>query len=396
MPKSTQSAEGRKASGTKPDWHRPYPDFPLSYHPPSGRLYKKIRGRRFYFGYANDWQTALAKYTRERDDLYAGRTPRPSGDGLTVRDLCNRFLTSKQGLLETGEITHRTFADYHRTCKIVLGQFGRNHLVDDLSPDMFDQLRSELAKTRQMVALGNEVQRIRVMFKYAFDAGLIDKPVRLGPTFKKPSRRALRRERRANGKKMFEADEIRALADAASPQIRAMILLGVNCGFGNADCANLPIPSVDLQGGWIDFPRPKTGVERRCPLWPETVAALRAALVARATPKDESDGHLLFITKYGQSWHKETSANPISAEFRKLAQEISVYRKGVGFYALRHTFETIGGESRDQVAVDHIMGHTRDDMASRYRERISDERLKAVADTIHNWLFAEDAEKAGE
>ena len=116
---------------------------------------------------------------------------------------------------------------------------------------MFDQLRSELAKTRQMVALGNEVQRIRVLFKYVFDAGLIDKPVRLGPTFKKPSRRALRRERQANGKKMFEADEIRALADAASPQIRAMILLGVNCGFGNADCANLPIPCSRL-AGWLD------------------------------------------------------------------------------------------------------------------------------------------------
>jgi len=66
------------------------------------------------------------------------------------------------------------------------------------------------------------------------------------------------------------------------------------------------------------------------------------------------------------------------------------------FYALHHTFERIGGESRDQVAIDHIMGHARDDMASLYRERISDERLKAVTDTIHDWLFAEDSEKAGE
>ena len=65
-------------------------------------------------------------------------------------------------------------------------------------------------------------------------------------------------------------------------------------------------------------------------------------------------------------------------------------QEGRGFLtALRHTFETIGGESRDQVAVDHIMGHARDDMASRYRERISDERLKAVTETIHRWLFGE-------
>jgi len=59
----------------------------------------------------------------------------------------------------------------------------------------------------------------------------------------------------------------------------------------------------------------------------------------------------------------------------------------VSFYALRRTFETIGGECRDQAAVDHIMGHARDDMASVYRERISDERLEAVTDHVRRWLF---------
>ena len=61
------------------------------------------------------------------------------------------------------------------------------------------------------------------------------------------------------------------------------------------------------------------------------------------------------------------------------------------FYALRHVFETIAGEAKDQVAVDHVMGHTRDDMASAYRERISDQRLKAVSDHVRAWLFAEPA-----
>ena len=35
------------------------------------------------------------------------------------------------------------------------------------------------------------------------------------------------------------------------------------------------------------------------------------------------------------------------------------------------------------------MGHVRDDMASLYRERISDDRLRAVVQHVRNWLFGE-------
>jgi hypothetical protein len=39
------------------------------------------------------------------------------------------------------------------------------------------------------------------------------------------------------------------------------------------------------------------------------------------------------------------------------------------------------------VAVDAIMGHSREDMASVYRERIGDDRLRAVAEHVRKWLF---------
>jgi hypothetical protein len=68
---------------------------------------------------------------------------------------------------------------------------------------------------------------------------------------------------------------------------------------------------------------------------------------------------------------------------------LKVKRPGLGFYALRHTTETVGGEVRDQVALDHIMGHApqASDMGSVYREKIGDDRLEAVTDHIHEWLF---------
>ena len=167
-----------------------------------------------------------------------------------------------------------------------------------------------------------------------------------------------------------------------------MILLGINCGFGNADCGKPPMAAQDLDAGWLDFPRPKTGIPRRCWLWPETVSAIRAAVATRPDHKDKADADLLFITKYGGAWFKESRDNPMSAEFRKLAKSVGV-NGARGFYCLRRGFETIAGESQDQVAVDAIMGHVNQSMAATYPQGISDERLRAVAERVRAWLFGE-------
>jgi integrase len=290
-------------------------------------------------------------------------------------------------VLDAGEIAPRTFSEYHATCARVGGAFGLTRPLDDLRPEDFETLRADLAKGLGPVALGNEVQRVRSLFKYAFEAGVTDRPARFGPAFKKPGVKVLRKARNERGERMFEAHEVRGMLGAAGPQLKAMILLGVNCGFGNADCGSLPLAALDLDRGWVNFPRPKTGVRRTAPLWPETVEALREALASRPAPKDAGAAGLVFVTKHGGRWFKGTCDNPISKETAKLLEGLGIRRRGLNFYALRHTFETVGGEARDQVAVDHIMGHARDDMASAYRERISDGRLRAVTDHVRGWLF---------
>ena len=396
MPKSTRKKRSRKANPTRPK--KPYPDFPLTAHP-TGKWCKSIRGKLHYFGNwgrrvngnlertpGDGWQNAFEEYKSQADALHSGRTPRPNSDGLTIRDLCNYFLTSKQRLLDTGEIVPRTFVDYKRITDRLVTAFGKSRLVDDLAADDFARLRAELAKTLGPVRLGGEINQVKMVFKYGHDAGLIEKIVRYGSEFRKPSRKTLRKNRAVNGQRMFEAVEIRKIVDSASQPLRAMILLGINCGFGNTDCGTLPISAIDLEGGWIDFPRPKTGIERRCPLWPNTVSALRDSIERRPKAKDDLDDDLCFVTKYGESWAKDTSANPISGEFRKLLQDVSLYRKGRGFYALRHTFQTIGEEA-GETATKHIMGHADNSMSATYRERIADKRLQAVTDYVHKWLF---------
>lgn len=373
-----------RVARTKPT--KPYPDFPLFPHA-NGLWSKKIRGKLYYFGAWANPEAALQKFVDQRDDLFAGRSPRAKDDGLRVADLCNRFLTSKQRLLDTGEIVPRTFQDYFQTCERIVRFFGRDRRVDDIGPDDFERLRSDLATTRGPVALGSEVTRIRVVMKYAFDQGLISGPIRYGQSFRKPSKKVLLQQRNARGPRMFEAPALRKLIKGARGPMKAMILLGINCGFGPTDLARLKMPHLNLKTGWVDYPRPKTGIHRRCPLWPETVAALKAWLAVRPSPDDPANAELVFITKYGRPWAGNGTGAAVSWCFRDLRDELDCYTPGLGFYALRHGFETMGGDSRDQVAVDHIMGHSRGDMASVYRERISDERLKAVTDHVRKWLF---------
>jgi integrase len=141
--------------------------------------------------------------------------------------------------------------------------------------------------------------------------------------------------------------------------------------------------------GWLNFPRPKTSVARRAKLWPETIAALKAAIDERPEPKDEAHRELVFITRIGKPWAKDTADSPITKEFAKVLRELKLTRAGLGFYALRHTTETVGGGAKDQIALDHVMGHAPlgSDMAAVYRERVDDERLIAIANHIYAWLF---------
>jgi integrase len=367
---------------------KPYPDFPLFPHA-TGRWAKKIRGRFVYFGPWADPDAALKKYLEHKDDLHAGRKPRPDPEALTVKELANAFLNAKQALVDTGELARLTWGDYKTACDEVVAAFGKGRLLTDVGPDDFARLRDKLARKWGPHRLGKTIQFVRCAFKYAYEAGLLDRPVRFGPGFKRPSKKTLRLHRAKQGAKLFTAEEIRSLLGAAGVQLKAMILLGVNCGFGNSDCGNLPQSAVDLEAAMIDFPRPKTGISRRCPLWPETAAAIREATSRRPQPKKEEHAGLVFLTRAGDSWHTGTTDGPLSRETGKLLRQLGINsRKRLGFYTLRHTFRTVADEAKDQPAADFIMGHEVPHMSSVYRETISDERLKAVAEHVRAWLFA--------
>src|SRR5207253_829138 len=158
---STRKPGSRKAADRP---KKPYPDFPLTPHA-SGAWQKKIRGKIHYFG---RWANRVN-----------GKLVRIEGDGW------------KEAL----------------------------ELYKAQADDLLAGRRDALAKQYGPVRLGNEIQKVRTIFKYGFEAGLIDKPIRYGPQFKKPSASVMRRHRAKNGERMLEADEVRRLLKKAGPQV---------------------------------------------------------------------------------------------------------------------------------------------------------------------------------
>jgi integrase len=398
------SARRKPASDDRPDWRktmglaRGFPLFPHGAKDQPNRLRwaKKVRGRLHYFGKVEDdpkGEAALNLWLDQKDDLLAGRTPRTKLRGLTVGELCHRFLQSKDDQLAAGEIGPLTRTDYKRTCDRLVNKFGKSRAVADLATEDFEALKASIAKTNGLVSLGNEITRTRVVFRYGVESGLIDTPIRYGPRFKRASKKVLRLARAKRGSKIIEPADLRRLIAAADTQMKAMVHLALNVGFGNADCGSLPLAALDLEGGWLSHHRSKTGVQRRCALWPETVQALREVIAKRPTPKSSDAEPLVFITRCGQPWAKARFDNPVCKAFRKLLDELGLHKAGLGFYSLRHVFRTIAGGAKDLEATRAIMGHCNQHVEDAYIETLPDDsRLRAVTEHVRRWLFAGEPE----
>src|SRR5262249_36079489 len=160
----------------------------------------RIKGKIYYFGPWSDPEGAERRYNEQAEALHAGRKPReePEG-GLTVKQLVNKFLNSKQEAVDNHELSPRTLACYVEATDAIIATSGRPRLVTDLTPDDFAALRKRLAKKFGLHGLGVRIQCARSVFKYAFDAEMIDRPIRFGPGFKRPSKKTLRLHRAEQG-----------------------------------------------------------------------------------------------------------------------------------------------------------------------------------------------------
>ena len=386
---ATRSNFSREQRMTKANSSKPRSrgkDLPFYRHS-RGYWAKKVLKKVHYFGKIADdpdAKEALKTWLATKDILLAGEDPADYQEGdITVADVCNHFLTSKEKLVEVGQLTQGSWDEYFAASKRLSEVFGKHRTVKRLLPKHFDELHADIRKAYGLHKTATMIQRVRSIFKWAEENGYTEKRVLFGSNFKKPPKREFRIHK-AKKNRFIEAVEIRKLIDAANPPIKTMILLAINCGFGNDDCCQLPITALDLAGGWLTWYRPKTGMERRAKLWPETIAAIRETLADRKSPSSRDSSEIVFVTKYRNPW----TSNAVKNEFERVRDANKQDRDGFTFYSLRHTFKTVAEESGDESATEFIMGHIdQDAMSANYRARFSDERLVKISEHVRKWLF---------
>jgi integrase len=378
------------------------PRHPLFLHA-TGQWAKKVNGRLHYFG--KDRDRALSEWLRCKDALLAGR-PRPPENAsdsqlTTLQELCNKFLANKEVKVSINKMKRRSWADYQVECARMVKILGASTPVDHLTESDFDKLLLKISKGVSHKTVEGRVVRCRAVFRFG------EKRRHTGPVlyrmedFTKPTRADIEREK-PDAVKAFDASEIRLLVSSAGVNMQAMILLAINCGLGNTDIAALTEENFDFENRWLIKRREKTGKFRRIPLWKETIEAVQAALKSRK-PKSQ-DCPYVFLTKQGnpfvqppkelpideqQKTRWTIGANPISSEFRKLRTSLGIDQKQKTFYALRHSFKSVGENATgNNIAVDYLMGHSDSSVSGIYRQYILDERLIEVTEAVHKWLFA--------
>ncbi len=318
-------------------------------------------------------------YEQRFTDLWTAPAPTRSGQ-LNIGDLGDAYLTNKKKSI--GRIDQRTYDECQDAIQDFIDLIGDDAIVDDITPADFQKVRAALSKRFGPHRLKKWILLIRSMFKWASLPPLRLRLPHFGDSFGIPTRKEFRVAAKASkdedGPRVFSPDEIRKLIGKASPKLKAMILLAINGGMGNRDIADLTWKIIDREPGHLDYARGKTGVERRFPLWPETVKAIKAI------PRTAD---LVFVTRFGKPYIADVGKkhkDQIALRFATLCESAKV--RPIGFYSLRRTFRTIADEKGDQRAVARIMGHLVEDVSSLYVEHISDQRLQIVVSFVSHRL----------
>ena len=355
--------------------------FPLTLHP-TCQYCKKINGKLYYFG--SDKNHALERYQSQASYLHGNnekKQKKPDGE-MSLKQLCNLYLQYQHLKVQANALTARHHNEQIASLNKFMSFLGQSRKIDEISTLDLQSYRRKLQKAYSTAHRMNlHISIMKAMFHWAKKNDVLDSV---------PNIDAVSRGRIVHKvRQTFSPQDIRQLLDAADIKMQAMIWLGINCGFGCTDCAELKWNNLDLINDRVKLARKKTGISRDLPLWLETIVAIE---------KIPRKGKLVFYTSRGNPFmrtvlktddngnSKYTTQNTITHKFTRLIKKAELkVPKGTGFYTLRRTAATIAARSGDPFAVQRLLGHADLQMATRYVQDVS-KQTDEIIEKSRNYL----------
>jgi len=171
--------------------------------------------------------------------------------------------------------------------------------------------------------------------------------------------------REANAKeRILTVDEMKRLLDAASPELRPVLVIGLNSAMRRGEILGLRWKDVDFVKGFILIGDSKSGKSRRIPM---------NALVFETLHEMNRKREFVF-----ENPDTRTAVKDVKTAFKGACRRAEI--KGVRFHDLRHTAASRMIElGADIVSVKEILGHASIQMTMRYCHPTDESKRRALA-----------------
>jgi len=356
--------------------------FPLTLHP-TGQYCKKIKGKVRYFG--TNKKKALEKYLAQATYLHGAQSlaQKISNGKMTLKQLCDLYLRYQNSRVLVGDITAKHYNDLTYSLSRFMSFLGPGCRIENISTLDLQNYKRKLQSSYPSIDRQNlHIGLMKAMFHWARKNDVLDTI---------PNIDAISKDRVVHKEKYtFNKKQIRKLLSIADVKMKAMIWLGLNCGFGCTDCSRLKWEDLDFKNSRVELARSKTKIGRNLPLWPETIKALKEI------PRS---GALVFTISKDHPWIRTTATtndngepkyiidNRISTIFSRLMKKVRIQApKGTGFYTLRRTAATMAARSGDPFAVQRLLGHVDLTMATRYVQDVSEQTDRVIENSRKHFI----------
>jgi integrase len=241
--------------------------FPLTLHP-TGQYCKKINGKIHYFG--TNKKQALDNYLEQATYLHGGPAlaQKASNGNMGLKQLCDLYLEYQHSKVLAGNLSARHYTDHMSSLSKLMSFLGKGRRIKGISTlDLQNYKRQLQGAYGSAHRVNLHIGAMKAMFHWARKNDILQNI----PNIDAVSRGKIVHQEMY----IFTPEQIKKLLSLANTKMQAMIMLGLNCGFGCTDCARLKWKNLDLENGRVQLARSKKGVPRNLPLWPETAKALK-------------------------------------------------------------------------------------------------------------------------